>query len=110
MTDRLLSLSALLLHILVVAGAPVVEGVFDRVSPGARPHIEAQSDAPCVPVHSDLDCQVCRVLGRDQIASARVVASLGCPFTAFLSAPPAPVWHRSAIVAPRVGARAPPLV
>lgn len=109
-SHRLVPLAALLLHLLVVVGAPVVDSAFDRSAPDTEIHIEAQNESPCLPIHNDLDCQICRVISRDQIGSVRLGPALGLTCTVALSISTTMPWHRTAVVASTLGARAPPLI
>lgn len=106
---RTFALLVLLLHLLVAGGAPLAESRIERVSFEPWPHVEAQQDVPCGPSHDDLDCQICRVLGRNLVGPARLAAMLDWNGTAFLSAPPTPCWHHPSGIARTFGARAPPL-
>jgi hypothetical protein len=88
----------------------MVDGRFEWETAESTVHIEAQGESSCPPVHNDLDCQICRIIGRDLITPLRVVPALGLTCTVAHSAPAMAPWHRSAVISSTLGARAPPLI
>jgi hypothetical protein len=108
-SDRLTTLVVLLLHFLVVAAAPVVDGATRIPAGGAGVHIEAPSESPCYPVHDDLHCQICHALGHNLLASPRVVPAFAPVAAVALAAPVAVRSHISGARTPSLGPRAPPL-
>lgn len=98
----------LLLHFLVVAAAPVVDGGA-RLPAAAGVHIEAPSDSPCYPVHDDLHCQICHALGHTLLAAPRVAPAFASLSAVALAVPVVVHGHPHGAPTPSLGPRAPPL-
>lgn len=107
---RSFALFVFLVHLLVVGGAPLAESRLERSPPEPVAHIEAQKDSPCVPNHDELNCHICRVLGRTLGGPPRVVSTPDPSGTAYLSIPTIQRWHCASDIARVLSARGPPLI
>lgn len=87
----------------------MAESRLERSVPEPVPHIEAQQDAPCVPNHDELNCHICRVLGRAPGVPSRQASTLDPSGTAYLSFPPYRRWQCTSAIARSLSARGPPL-
>lgn len=106
-TRRAVALTALVLHVLVLAVVPHVHAV--EVVPDAGPRLTADGDGRSVPGHDELTCQLCRAFHQGE----------GLPTTGPVHVVAGPVVVDQSghgdLVAPRIAAaggicaRAPPL-
>lgn len=99
-----------LIHLLVAGGASLAESRLERSLPEPVPHIEAQQDAACVPIHDELNCQICRALGRSSGVPSSQVTTPYPGGTACISLPPAQRWLAASGIARVLSARGPPLI
>lgn len=104
----MLPLLAVLIHLFALSALPLAEGRAHGGEVQSWPHIEVEGEGGCPSPHGDLDCRICSVFGRNLVGPPRVLVVLDTAPTTYQAADGAPLWHRSATIASRVGARAPP--
>jgi hypothetical protein len=56
------SVVVLLLQVLLWMAGPTIEARAEARAVGATAHVEALGGSKCPPIHSHLDCQICRTL------------------------------------------------
>jgi hypothetical protein len=56
------SVVLLLLQVLLWMAGPTIEARAEARAAGATAHVEALGGSKCPPIHSHLDCQICRTL------------------------------------------------
>lgn len=75
---RLCAAVLLGLQVLLWGGGAIIEGKAAAESLGQRAHVEEQGSTNCPPIHSHLDCQICRTLtGGATCASAPAMLVIG---------------------------------
>lgn len=106
---RLTTAVLLLLHLLGGAGAALAEAQAELRSPVAAHHLTGEEGDDCPPVHSHVDCQICRVL-RLGAAPASAVQPLSPAGALSPRTDPSPETILVSAFAPAaLGARAPPV-
>jgi hypothetical protein len=105
---RCASVVVLVLQALLWMAGPTIEARAEARSAGAAAHVEERGTSTCPPIHSHLECQVCRTL-RSAAAPAPGVA-LPSATTGVIcgTAPSVSVVPRTTAGGP-LGSRAPPV-
>lgn len=106
-TQRLLRGVVLTGYALVLALAPLADGMLDMPGWALELHIEAERDGPCIPQHDPAHCVLCRAL--ETGAAPVSAANAGGPrsqLRGLPALPPLPVVRQPAWL--HVPARGPP--
>ena len=103
------TLAAILLGLqaLLWGGGSIVEARAAAESLSRYAHVEDQSTTACPPIHSHLDCLICRTFASGAITS-RSRELLFSPTHAFAMPPAATVGSHGDVCAGPLGSRAPP--
>lgn len=65
-----LAIVLLALQALLWSGGPIIDGKYEASSARTQVHVEELGGTKCAPVHSHLDCLVCRTLSEGAVTSA----------------------------------------
>jgi hypothetical protein len=108
-SGRATAVFALLLHLLVGAFSPLLDGTLEAMAAEPPAHIEARDVKSCVPIHDHQSCQICRVVGREILALDPVAPELPFGPAVWVAAGTAAPWTPTVSIDLALGPRAPPL-
>lgn len=106
---KLTAAVSLSLHLLVAGLVPFVDGALEAATVDHHVHVTAPDGESCPPLHNDLTCQFCQVLGRNLVLSAQYRPESGhSPESTRPIIPTASAAPAGAVTHSGLGPRAPP--